>query len=50
MTTWPGCSEGAEMAARLVADDGDTSSAIVSLLSTMPREDQAELLANPNYG
>ena len=30
---------------RLVIDDGDTSAAIVSLLGTMPREDQAELMA-----
>ena len=32
-------------ARHLVIDDGDTSAAIVSLLETMPREDQAELLA-----
>ena len=29
---------------RLVIDDGDTSSAILALLSTMPRAGQAELL------
>src|SRR6187551_1106640 len=47
MTTWPGCSEGAEMAARrLVVDDGDTSAAILSLLGTMPAADQAVLLAD----
>ena len=32
-------------ARHLVVDDGNTSAAIVSLLGTMPREDQAELLA-----
>src|SRR6476646_8173786 len=46
MTTWPGCSEGAEMAARhLVIDDADTSAAIRAAFTTMPREHQAELLA-----